>query len=390
MSTSLSATGQPETPERRAPGAVVLLPLSRPFWSWVILGINVVIWLVMIGVTMVQGGGLLTGSLGVSTQVLVTFGAKVNQLIASGQYWRLLTANFLHVNLFHLLFNTYALWQLGPEVERTYGRTRFLVIYLLAGLYGTLTSYAFGSYLSAGASAAIFGLVGTLVAYFLRHQDLFGRRGRAYLSNMIFIVAINLFIGVSTPGIDNWGHIGGLVAGFLLGYGLVPVYALPRTFSEGPVRLMDVSSRLRHVLVAAMALLLLVAITAAVTVRRQDSAALHVLRAQQALEAGDLTAAEDMLTRAVQKDPESAQAHFYLGVLRAQQGRVTEAAAEWERAAALDPEEPNTAWNLALAYQALGRRQEAIAQLQRYLTLIDDEASAQQARQMLKQLQQGR
>ncbi len=268
MNDPISVRERAETPAARPERAIVTIPLSQPLWSWVILGTNIAIWLAMMVATAVQDGGVLAGNLGISPQVLIAFGAKVNRYIAGGQFWRLFTANFLHVSLMHLLFNTYALWQLGPEVERVYGRTRFLILYLLAAMYGATASYAWGGELSAGASGAIFGLVGTLAAYFLRYRDLFGRRGRAYLSNMLVIVVVNLLIGVSTPGIDNWGHIGGLISGFLLGYGLAPVYAMPYDYLSGPVRLVDVGSRARRAAILAIALILLAAAVSAITAMR--------------------------------------------------------------------------------------------------------------------------
>ncbi|MCS7222087.1 MAG: rhomboid family intramembrane serine protease [Anaerolineae bacterium] len=268
MNDPLSAGEQTETLAAHPERAMVAIPLSQPLWSWVILSANVAICLAMMAVTTARGGGLLAGSLGISTPVLIIFGAKVNQLIADGEFWRLLTANFLHVSLMHLLFNTYALWQLGPEVERLYGRARFLTIYLLTAVYGATASYAWGGELSAGASGAIFGLVGTLVAYFLRYRELFGRRGRAYLSSMVMIVVINLLIGISTPGIDNWGHIGGLISGFLLGYGLAPAYMMPHDYLDGPVRLIDASSPTRRAVILAIALALLIAAVSAITAAR--------------------------------------------------------------------------------------------------------------------------
>ncbi|MCD6289816.1 MAG: rhomboid family intramembrane serine protease [Anaerolineae bacterium] len=385
---SSSVETRAEPAEAHATGVTVILPFSRPLWTYVILALITAIWLVTVVITAVQNGGFSTGALEVSTDVLITFGAKVNTLIAEGQFWRLVTANFLHVSLFHLLFNAYALWQLGVEVERVYGRSRFLVIYLLSGVYGATASYAFGGYLSAGASGAIFGLVGTLVAYFLHHRELFGRRGRAYLSNMLVIVVVNLFIGVTSPGIDNWGHIGGLVSGFLLGYGLVPIYAPPQYLSVGfPIRLRDINPLTRRVVVVGVALVMLVAMVVGVTAWRQDSADMLLLRGQRALDAGDWGTAESFLSRAAQKAPDRADVHFYLGVVQAHQGHVANAAAEWEKAAQLDPTEPNTLWNLALAYQALGRREDAITQLQRYIALVKDDASVARARDLIQQLQ---
>lgn len=381
-------TGAPQPQPRRVP---VAIPLSRPLWTRALFALNIVIWLVMIVLSALRGGGIFVGNLSVSSQVLVTFGAKVNSLIATGEFWRLLTANFLHVNLIHLLFNSYALWQIGAEVERVYGHRRFLAIYLLSGLYGTTASYALGEYLSVGASGAIFGLVGALVAYLLFHRDLFGRRGRAYLSNMLFIVAINLFIGISTPGIDNWGHIGGLVAGLLLGFALAPIYEFPAGAAEveGVIRLRDVGSTWRHILAVGGAVLLLVAAVVAITWWQQGTASVLVLRAERALQVEDIAAAEEALIRALDREPDLAEAHFYLGVVRARQGKMREAAEAWERAARLDPFEPNTAWNLALAYQALGQREKAIAQLERYLTLVEDEKAAARARELLTRLREG-
>lgn len=365
----------------------IALPLSPARWSRVFLAINIVIWLAMMVLSALRGEGVLAGSLSVSTDVLIAFGAKVNLLIAAGQFWRLVTANFLHVSLLHLAFNSYALWQLGPEVERLYGPRRFLVIYLLTGVFGATASYAWGGALSAGASGAIFGLVGVLLAYFLRHRALFGRRGRAYLSNMLFIVIINLFIGFSSPGIDNWGHIGGLVAGFLLGYGLVPQYALSGDPRSGPAELIDVASRARVVGVTLLALFVVLGATATITFWRRNSAEGQIERARQAIVARDWKAAEEALGRAQQLAPQRAEVYFYWGVVRAQQGQVAAAVAQWEKAAALDASEPTTVWNLALAYQVLGQADRAIAALQRYLELAPQGEGAAQARQMLEQLQ---
>ncbi len=365
----------------------IVLPLSPARWSRVFLAINIVIWLAMMVLSALRGGGILVGSLSVSTEVLIAFGAKVNLLIAAGQFWRLITANFLHVSLLHLAFNSYALWQLGPEVERLYGPRRFWVIYLLTGVFGATASYAWGGALSAGASGAIFGLVGVLLAYFLRHRALFGQRGRAYLSNMLFIVVINLFIGFSSPGIDNWGHIGGLVAGFLLGYGLVPQYALVGDPHTGSAELVDVASRARVVGVTLLALLALFGATATITFWRRNSADGQIERARQAIVARDLEAAVEALGRAQQLAPQRAEVYFYWGVVRAQQGQVAAAVEQWEKAAALDASEPTTVWNLALAYQVLGQSDRAIAALQRYLELAPQGEGAAQARQMLEQLQ---
>lgn len=160
-------------------------------------------------------------------RVLVDFGAKVNVLIATGEVWRLFTAMFLHIGVIHLLFNLYALNALGPLVEGYFGHVRFLLIYLLGGLFGSLASYAFSDAVSAGASGAIFGLAGAATVYFLRYRENFGARGKALLQNMLLVIGINIVFGLSVPGIDNWGHMGGLIGGALVAWGLLPVYKRP-------------------------------------------------------------------------------------------------------------------------------------------------------------------
>lgn len=197
---------------------------ASPLVSRVLIGINLVIFLAMIGV-----GYLLFGVFNGTedVRVLVLFGAKVNEFIGQGQTWRLLTAMFLHIGVLHLLFNLYALYFLGPQVEGLFGHGRFTAIYFVAGLTGSLASYAFVPNLSAGASGAIFGLVGALVVYFLRYRDQFGVRARAVLQNMLVIIAVNFVFGLSAPGIDNWGHLGGLIGGAVAAWGLVPQYRRP-------------------------------------------------------------------------------------------------------------------------------------------------------------------
>ncbi len=159
--------------------------------------------------------------------VLVDLGAKVNEYIALGEWWRLFTAMFLHIGVMHLLFNLYALYAIGSLVEAYFGHVRFAVIYLLGGLFGSLGSYAFSASISAGASGAIFAIIGAAAVYFFRYRDNFGARGRAVLQNMVLVLAINFAFGLMGDGVDNWGHFGGLVGGALLAWGLLPHYSIP-------------------------------------------------------------------------------------------------------------------------------------------------------------------
>ncbi len=140
-------------------------------------------------------------------------------LVRSGEFFRLFTCMFLHVDLIHLACNMYALYLIGPQVERYYGRSKFLLIYLVSGLLGSVFSCVFmGNFtFSMGASGAIFGLFGS-VAYFTYYY-------RATLqgllrSQILPVILINLCVGFMVPGIDVWAHIGGLIGGILISMGI--------------------------------------------------------------------------------------------------------------------------------------------------------------------------
>jgi membrane associated rhomboid family serine protease len=104
-------------------------------------------------------------------------------------------------------------------------------------LFGSLASYAFSDAVSAGASGAIFGLAGAITVFFVSYRDNFGARGRSILQNMLFIIGINLVFGITVPGIDNWGHIGGLVGGALVAWGLLPKYKMPNVLQPSELGL---------------------------------------------------------------------------------------------------------------------------------------------------------
>ena len=245
MNDSSEATPSP-TPARR-----LALPLARAWITYILLAANILIWLAMTAV----GGST-------DVDVLIRFGAKVNDLIADGQVWRLLTSMFLHIGLMHLLFNSYALFVFGSEVERLYGGPRFVAIYLLAGLWGALASFAFGSALSAGASGAIFGLLGTMVAYLRRHRETFGAWGRQRLLNLVGVAAFNLVLGFSVAGIDNLAHLGGLLSGAILGWALAPQYEV-RLDAAGQPHVADRVSLRSRGWVVILAFVLLAAATGA-------------------------------------------------------------------------------------------------------------------------------
>ena len=193
-----------------------------------------------------------------NSRVLVRFGANFGPLILEGQTWRFFTSMFLHIGLAHLAFNAYALFIFGLEMERLYGPDRYITIYILAGLFGSLASFAWRGPegLSAGASGAIFGVIGMNLAYFLLHRQTFGRFGRQRMMNTLFIIGINLVFGFTVPGIDNMAHLGGLVAGFAMGWALAPRYQPADQYTLTP-RVIDTVSLLNRWWVPTLAIVIL-------------------------------------------------------------------------------------------------------------------------------------
>ena len=142
--------------------------------------------------------------------------------VADGEYWRLWTVTLLHGGFLHLAFNMYALWLAGPIVERWYGSIRFLLIYLACAAAGSAASFAFGGDVpSVGASGAIFGLFGLLLAAGRVHHPV-DRQSRALVSQLGMLILINIVFGFAVTGIDNAAHIGGLIAGLWLGFMIPP------------------------------------------------------------------------------------------------------------------------------------------------------------------------
>ena len=152
----------------------------------------------------------------VNNSVLISFGAKYNNLIEQGEIWRLLTSAFLHSNLVHIAGNMYSLYMIGPQIQQIYGTKKYLIIYIISCITSSSLSYLMSPYsISVGASGGIFGLMGGLLAFAIIERH---RIDKKYISSLLQIIVINLFIGLSIKNIDNFGHIGGLVGGLLMGY----------------------------------------------------------------------------------------------------------------------------------------------------------------------------
>lgn len=246
---------QEEQPERQGR---IRMNFGRPFFTYIILGVTVLVFLMQQFsaseplrsilmplaeqtlnpgveealrernlldrmVTLLRSGAL--------SNLMVLLGGKVNPLIAVGQIWRLFTPALLHASLTHIGFNMYALYAFGTFLEPAYGRARFLALYILAAFGGNVLSFLLSSGVSVGASTAVFGLVAAQGVFFFRNRELFGAQARSILTNLIVIVAFNLVLGLS-PGIDNWGHMGGLLAGLVFAWFAGPKLAVAGLWPE--------------------------------------------------------------------------------------------------------------------------------------------------------------
>lgn len=187
----------------------------RGRWTNVLLAINVLLYIAQIAT---QGK-------------LMLWGAKVNSLIDKGQLWRLVTSSFLHANIGHLMVNCYSLNSVGPTVENICGTRRFLTVYFASAVASTATSYWFCRAPAVGASGAIFGLVGSVAVFSLRHRSLLG--GTQDLKHIAQVIALNMVIGIISRGIDNWGHLGGLLGGAAVSWFIGPAWTYETTTRDG-------------------------------------------------------------------------------------------------------------------------------------------------------------
>lgn len=190
--------------EQDAAKAENVFKIKTPNITYILIGINLIVYLLM----------YILGKGAYDNATLVNFGALVGSYVKQGELWRLITAGFIHIGIFHLMFNMYALYIIGQQIESFYGKTKYLAIYFGSLIIASLLSMLFHvDVISAGASGAIFGLLGALL-YFGYHYRIY--LGTVIRSQILPIIILNLSLGFVLPGIDNAAHIGGLIGGILL------------------------------------------------------------------------------------------------------------------------------------------------------------------------------
>lgn len=178
-----------------------------PIVTYIIMFINLAVFIAM----------YLLGNGSNDKYTLIKFGASVPSLIKAGEYWRLIASSFIHIGVVHFLFNNYALYVIGAQLESFYGKTKYIIIYLFSAITSGLLSLMFVNVISAGASGAIFGLLGALL-YFGYHYRIY--LGTVIKSQIIPLILFNLLLGFTLTGINNAAHIGGLIGGILISVAL--------------------------------------------------------------------------------------------------------------------------------------------------------------------------
>jgi rhomboid protease GluP len=294
-------------------------------------------------------------------QVSIPYGAMYGPLAFSGQWWRLLTYMFLHGSLLHIAFNMWCLWDLGALCEALYGRATFAAVYLITGVAGGLASIAWNPGVwTVGASGAIFGLAGALIASFYLGEFSLPRVAiQGTLKSLVFFVGFNVLFGSLFPGIDNACHAGGVVSGLILG----AVIARFAPEHDRPLRRAG----------AVLFVVLILAVSGLAVNRWRGSGIRYErsIRAQRNLD--EMIAA---LQKKIQKNPQDAAAHYALAHEYIVKGQTSDAEAELKRVLELQPQNADARMDLGASYLIQDRIKEAKEEFAKILAQDANNADA--------------
>ncbi len=288
---------------------------------------------------------------------LLRWGANFAPLTVGGQWWRLVTSIFVHVTLLHLAVNMWCLWDLGSFGERVYGRATFLAIYIASGEAGAMASLLWHPFaVEAGASGAIFGVAGALIASFCFGELPFPRQAaKAALFSIVAFAGYNLFIGMVGNGTGNAAHVGGLTCGFLVGVCLARL----------PYRWMTVSVTVACLLIGWA------------TLMAKQGYVAPAERGRTALAEGHPDVAVRELSQSVVKNPRFEDGYVMLAHAYLQQGRFAESEKAYRGALALDPQAYDVRYELGTVLLAQRRSKEALIEFHRIMEAQPSDGAAQ-------------
>jgi rhomboid protease GluP len=279
------------------------------------MGINTAVFLGMI----LSSGELM----GFGQATILRWGGNVGPYTLSGEYWRLVTAGFVHLNLLHFAMNMWCLWSLGQLSERLFGSSVTLAVYVLTGVGGAMLSVGLNPMRSeVGASAAIFGIAGAILSGIkFGNVPVASIHKRQIFSSLIFFVIFNLSFGM-LPGIDNMAHLGGLISGFLFGAPLASAAASGKKIFEWGTIL--------------LAVFVLAAVGSRVVQAHGHVSQLWV--GVNKIADHNYTSAISMLERSVVSGPKDPLAHALLGIAYEKNHETDKANMEFDRGQQLDPD----------------------------------------------------
>ena len=331
---------------------------GKPILTYFLMALQVIVFFIL----EMRGGST-------NTQTLIEFGAKYNPLILTGEWWRFITPIFLHIGFAHLALNTLSLYFVGIIVERIYGSARFFVIYFFAGFAGTLLSFLLVPNISAGASGAIFGLLGALLFFGVAYPNLFFR---TMGWNVIIILLINLVITFSAAAIDSAGHIGGLIGGFLA----AAIVGLPGKKKT----LWRVAS------FAGTAVLTAGLLFYGFSAGANGSYELDMGLAQEYINQEEYEKANEMVSKYLDGD-NYPEAHFYAGYLDFREGNLNKAEEHFQAAVEQRTDFPEAYYNLGLIYWQRNDTDLAIEYIEKAIEQDPDNEDFQQVLDQVKQNQ---
>ncbi len=328
-------------------------------------------WLTYTLISICVGVAVLNG-FSTDLMLMTIFGAKVNDLIADGEYWRLVTSVFLHFGALHLAFNMLFLYNMGPVLESIFGRWRYLVIYLTAGVMGSVASFAFSNSISVGASGALFGLMGSLLYFWLSNPELGKRIGK----DIIILLAFNIIFGLVNKSVDNWAHFGGLVGGFLTS----AFVGLP---GEAVSRYKKVAA------LAGLCILTGLGITYGLQLESSPARSNFALQrrlnlAEYLIEKKDYTGASTQAQKVLAREPGSPLAHYLLAVAYMGRNDYKSAVSELKMVVQARPDLPEVHFYLGYSLAKLGNKAEAIIHLSEAVRVKPDQALFKQTLESVK------
>lgn len=302
-----------------------------------------------------------------ATGQLLKWGANWGPLSLDGQPWRMLTSNYVHVGILHIGLNMWCLWNLGLLAEHVFDGWAYALIYTICGIGGSIASLTWHPLVTgAGASGAVFGLAGALIAaLYLGHMG--GRQAlRGTIKSLVLFAVYNLAFGAAIPGIDNSAHIGGLVTGLALGA------VMAKHLTELP----DARAAWQRKMFVAAAVVLL---SAFLMVRKTNGYVVALGKGLQAYKTGQLDEAEKSLELVAARQPDSRQVLFLLASTYMQKKEYDKAIPVLERLTKLDPNNGDAQLDLGAAHYQLGELDEAIPHFQKAIEINPKDEDAQKA-----------